>query len=630
MGNYFGELTPRMKSFREELLNAKPQVCVERAMITTETYRENQDQPLAIKRALMLKHVLEKMSIFIEPQTMIAGNQASSNRSAPIFPEYAMKWVIDELDEFEHRDGDVFYITEENKEKLRGIAPFWEHNTLLDRGLAAFPPHSKLYYDLGIIKSEGNITSGDAHCAVDYGRMMRVGLKDYERRAMEKLEKLDLTDYRNIQKSYFYRAILITVQGVKHFAERYAELAEQTAGREADPARRAELLEMSRILKKVPYEPAETFREAVQSLWLVHLILQIESNGHSLSYGRMDQYLNPYYEADLASGAISEEEACELMCNLWLKTYTINKIRSWSHTQFSAGSPLYQNVTVGGQNADGTDAVNAMSYLILKSVAKCHLTQPNLTVRYHRGLSDGFMKECVEVVRCGFGMPAFNDDEVIIPSFIEKGVKPEDAYNYSAIGCVETAVPGKWGYRCTGMSFLNFPKALLIAMNDGVDPSSGTRLCQGAGHFKDFTSFDQVLDCWDRVIREMCRQCTIIDATCDMVLEQDTADILCSALTDDCIERGLNMKEGGAVYDFISDLQVGIANLADSLAAIKKVVFEDRKVTPAELWEALQADFAGEKHERIRRFLQRRPSTGMTTIMWINWWWTPTTSILMR
>ena len=610
MGNYFGELTPRMKSFREELLNAKPQVCVERAMITTETYRENQDQPLAIKRALMLKHVLEKMSIFIEPQTMIAGNQASSNRSAPIFPEYAMKWVIDELDEFEHRDGDVFYITEENKEKLRGIAPFWEHNTLLDRGLAAFPPHSKLYYDLGIIKSEGNITSGDAHCAVDYGRMMRVGLKDYERRAMEKLEKLDLTDYRNIQKSYFYRAILITVQGVKHFAERYAELAEQTAGREADPARRAELLEMSRILKKVPYEPAETFREAVQSLWLVHLILQIESNGHSLSYGRMDQYLNPYYEADLASGAISEEEACELMCNLWLKTYTINKIRSWSHTQFSAGSPLYQNVTVGGQNADGTDAVNAMSYLILKSVAKCHLTQPNLTVRYHRGLSDGFMKECVEVVRCGFGMPAFNDDEVIIPSFIEKGVKPEDAYNYSAIGCVETAVPGKWGYRCTGMSFLNFPKALLIAMNDGVDPSSGTRLCQGAGHFKDFTSFDQVLDCWDRVIREMCRQCTIIDATCDMVLEQDTADILCSALTDDCIERGLNMKEGGAVYDFISDLQVGIANLADSLAAIKKVVFEDRKVTPAELWEALQADFAGEKHERIRRFLQEAPKYG--------------------
>jgi len=609
VNNYFGTLTPRMQQFREELLAAQPQVCVERALITTKVYQEHQDQPLALKRALMLKEVLEQMTIFIEPQTLIAGNQASSNRSAPIFPEYAMKWVIDELDQFEHRDGDVFHITEENKQKLRDIAPFWAHNTLLDRGLAAFPPHSKLYYDLGIIKSEGNITSGDAHCAVDYGRMLKAGLRDYERRAQEKLDALDLTDYKNIQKSYFYRAILIVVQAVKDFAARFAALAEEQAA-SAGAERRAELLAMAAALRKAPYEPAGSFREAVQALWLVHLVLQIESNGHSLSYGRMDQYLNPYYEADRQAGRITEEAACELMCNLWLKTYTINKIRSWSHTQFSAGSPLYQNVTVGGQTADGTDATNPMSWLILKSVAQCHLTQPNLTVRYHKNLPDDFMKECIEVVRCGFGMPAFNDDEVIIPSFIARGVKPEDAYNYSAIGCVETAVPGKWGYRCTGMSFLNFPKALLIAMNDGVDPASGTKLCEGTGHFREFTSFDQVLACWDKVIREMCRQCTIIDATCDMVLEQDTADILCSALTDDCIERGLNMKEGGAVYDFISDLQVGIANLADSLAAMKKVVFEDKAVTPARLWEAMQADFQGEENARIRALLERAPKYG--------------------
>ena len=571
--NYFGNLTPRMFDFRTELINAVPQVCVERALITTETYKENQNQPLAIKRALMLRNILAGMTIFIEPQTLIAGNQASSNRSAPIFPEYAMKWVIDELDQFEHRDGDVFHITEENKQKLRDIAPFWDHNTLFDRGLAAFPPHSKQYYDLGIIKSEGNITSGDGHTAAAYGHMLRVGLKDYERRAQEKLDALDLTDYRNIQKSYFYRGVLIVVDAVRNFAKRYADLAESMALSELDASRKAELLEISRILTKVPYEPAKSLHEAVQSLWLMHLVIQIESNGHSQSYGRVDQFLNPYYEADLKAGMITESSAVELMCNLWLKTYTINKIRSWSHTQFSAGSPLYQNVTVAGQTPDGKDATNPMTWLILKSVAQCHLTQPNLTVRYHHGLSDKFMRECVEVIRCGFGMPAFNNDEIIIPSFIEKGVKPEDAYDYSAIGCVETAVPGKWGYRATGMSFLNFPKALLIAMNDGVDPASNTKLCEGTGHFCNMKSFDELLVSWDKVIREMCRQCTIIDATCDMVLEQDTADILCSALTDDCIERGLNMKEGGTVYDFISDLQVGIANLADSLAAIKKVVF---------------------------------------------------------
>lgn len=609
MNSHFGQLSPRMKSFREELISAQPRVCAERALITTRIYKENQDQPLAIKRALMLKAVLEEMSIFIEPQTLIAGNQASSNRSAPIFPEYAMKWVIDELDAFDKRDGDRFLISEETKEQLRQIAPFWEHNTLLDRGLAAFPPHSKLYYDLGIIKSEGNITSGDAHCAVDYGSMLRLGLVDYERRAKEKLDSLDLTDYKNIHRSYFYRAILIVVEAVKNFALRYSALAAETAEKETDEKRKAELHLMSETLKKVPYRPAENFREAVQSLWLVHLILQIESNGHSLSYGRMDQYLDPYYEKDLLEGNITEEEACELMCNLWLKTYSINKIRSWSHTQFSAGSPLYQNVTVGGQHPTGGDATNKMSWLILKSVARCHLTQPNLTVRYHAGLPDDFMRECVEVIRCGFGMPAFNNDEIIIPSFIAKGVKPEDAYNYSAIGCVETAVPGKWGYRCTGMSFLNFPKALLIAMNDGVDPASGTKLCEGIGHFKNFTSFEEVLACWDKVIREMCRQCTIIDATCDMVLEQDTADILCSALTDDCIERGLNMKEGGTVYDFISDLQVGIANLADSLAAMKKVVFEDKAVSPAELWEAMENNFEGE-YTKIRELLQAAPKYG--------------------
>ncbi|MDR2630525.1 MAG: glycyl radical protein [Spirochaetaceae bacterium] len=608
--NYFGELTPRMHDFREELLKVTPFVCTERAQITTDTYRMNMDQPLALRRALMYQNILAEMSIFIEPQTLLAGNQASGNRFAPIFPEYAMDWVIAELDEFDKRDGDRFYITEKNKQILREIAPFWEHNTVKDRGLAAMPASAKVFYDLGIIKAEGNITSGDAHVAVNYRRMLQRGLREYKARAEEKLKNLDLTDYQNLAKSYFYRAVIIVVDATAAFARRYAELARCMAREEGDPLRKAELLEMGRILDKVPYEAAETFYEAVQALWLVHLCLQIESNGHSLSYGRMDQYLYPYYEKDLAAGRITEEGASELLTNLWLKTFTINKIRSWSHTRFSAGSPLYQNVTVGGQTVEGKDAVNPLSYLILRSVAQTRLPQPNLTVRYHQGLDNRFMAECIEVVRLGFGMPAFNSDEVIIPSFIKKGVKPEDAYDYSAIGCVEVAVPGKWGYRCTGMSFLNFPKSLLIALNDGVDPASGTRLCQGTGHFRDMTSFDQVMAAWDRIIREFTRQCVIIDSVADTVLERDTADILCSALCDDCLERGLNLKEGGAVYDFISDLQVGIANLADSLAAIKKTVFEEKTLTPSQVWTALEANFEGPENERVRRLLLAAPKYG--------------------
>jgi len=608
--NYFGKLTPRMHDFREELLKEKANVCVERAKITTEAYKSNMHQPLAIRRALMLKNILEGMSIFIEPQTMLAGNQASSNRAAPIFPEYAMDWVIDELDQFDKRDGDRFYITEENKQALREIAPFWENNTTKDRGLAAMPASSKLFYDLGIIKAEGNITSGDAHVAVKYSYLLEKGLGAVKIHAEKRLSELDLTDYTNLAKSYFLRAVGIVADAAVAFAERYAKLGESMAKSETDEGRRSELLEMARILRKVPREPAETFREAVQSMWLVHLVLQIESNGHSLSYGRMDQFLYPFYEKDLAAGRITEASACELLTNLWLKTFTINKIRSWSHTRFSAGSPLYQNVTVGGQTRDGRDAVNPLTYLILKSVAQTHLPQPNLTVRYHKGLDDQFMKECVEVIRLGFGMPAFNSDEVIIPSFIEKGVDKEDAYDYSAIGCVEVAVPGKWGYRCTGMSFLNFPKALMIALNDGVDIESGIKVCEGAGHFTDMKSFDDVMAAWDKIIREFTRHCIIIDSCVDTVLERDTADILCSALCDDSIDRGLNLKEGGAVYDFISDLQVGIANLADSLAAIKKRVFEDKAITAAQLWAALQANFEGEENQRVRELLISAPKYG--------------------
>ncbi|MEG1428037.1 MAG: pyruvate formate lyase family protein, partial [Oscillospiraceae bacterium] len=380
-----------------------------------------------------------------------------------------------------------------------------------------FPPDCRRLYDLGIIKAEGNITSGDGHLAADYGKILRLGLSDYLRRAEAMEAALDLGNFEDLKKSYFYEGVKIALNAVIHFSERFSRLALEMGEREGNPQRKAQLLELSRIAKKVPAAPAESFHEAVQSLWLCHLALQIESNGHSVSYGRLDQYLYPYYQRDLAAGKITRESASELLENLWLKTFTVNKVRSWSHTKFSAGSPLYQNVTVGGQLADGKSAVNPLSYLVLQSVARLRLPQPNLTVRYFKGLEPEFMAECVEVIRLGFGMPAFNSDEVIIAGFEKKGVLREDAVNYSAIGCVEVAVPGKWGYRCTGMSFINFPKALLIAMNDGIDPESGQRVWKGMGHFRDMKTFQEVFAAWDSIIREFARQAQVIDSCADLV-----------------------------------------------------------------------------------------------------------------
>ncbi|MDU6522370.1 MAG: glycyl radical protein [Enterococcus sp.] len=599
---YFGQLTNRMNRFRESVLTKKPYIDAERALLATEAYQQHQNQPSTVKRALMLQNILEKMTIFIEEETLIVGNQASSNRDAPIFPEYTMEFVLNELDLFEKRDGDVFYITEKTKEDLRSIAPFWENNNLRAKGWALLPDEVSVFMETGFFGMEGKLNSGDAHLAVDYGQMLRVGLKGYEERTKKEKAALDLTIPESLDKYQFYKAVLIMIDAVKTFAERFSALAKEKA-ETANPKRRAELLEISRICGKVPYEPAETFQEAVQATWFIQLLLQIESNGHSLSYGRFDQYIYPYLKTDLEKGAITEDQAVELLTNLWIKTLTVNKVRSQAHTFSSAGSPLYQNVTIGGQTRDKKDAVNQLSYLVLRSVAQTKLPQPNLTVRYHAGLDNRFMSECIEVMKLGFGMPAFNNDEIIIPSFMKVGVTEADAYDYSAIGCVETAVPGKWGYRCTGMSYMNFPKILMIAMNDGIDPVSGKRFVQGYGHFKEMHSYEELQTAWDKTVRELTRMSVIVENAIDLGLERDVPDILCSALTEDCIGRGKTLKEGGAVYDFISGLQVGIANMADSLAAIKQLVFDEEKVTPNELWEALMTDYASERGQEIQQMI---------------------------
>ena len=602
---HFGTLTKRMKDFREEVLDEKPYIDAQRAILATEAYKENLNQPRVMVRAKMLEKVLDNMSIYIEDKSLLAGNQATKNRNAPIFPEYTMEFVINELDQFEKRDGDIFYITEKTKEQLREIAPFWQNNNLRARGEALLPEEVRVFMETGVFGMEGKLNAGDAHLAVNYERILKDGLKGYEKRVKEYKATLDLTNPDNIDKYCFYNAVLIVLKAVRNFANRYSVLAKDLAEKELNQKRKIELLEISRICSKVPYEPAETFQEAVQSVWFIQLILQIESNGHSLSYGRFDQYMYPYYDRDIKNGTIKESEALELLTCLWIKTLTINKVRSQAHTLSSAGSPMYQNVTIAGQTTDKKDAVNDLSFLVLKSVAQTRLTQPNLTVRYHKNINKHFLDECVEVMRLGFGMPALNNDEIIIPSFMDWQVKEEDAYNYSAIGCVETAVPGKWGYRCTGMSYINFPRMLLCTMNNGVDLTSNKRFTKGYGYFTEMESYEELLKAWDKTIREITRYSVIVENVIDKASERDVPDILCSALTDDCIARGKTIKEGGAVYDFISGLQVGIANMADCLAAIKKLVYEEKKITRQELWDAILDDFSSPKNKKIQEMLIR-------------------------
>jgi formate C-acetyltransferase len=596
-------ITERIATLREKVLSTKPSVCTERAKIYTGVYRENEDQPVIIKRAMALEKTLREMTIFIDDGELIVGNQSSQHRAAPIFPEYAVDWLPEEMDELDKRTGDAFFITEEHKKELREIAAWWKGKVLWDKGRSLMSQELRDLQDSAIIKATGNLTSGDAHIAVDFHKILAVGLNGYLEEIKHFHEKVDRTKMEGVKKDHFYNALTISVKAFRTFICRFLDLAISMSLLEEDSNRAQELKIIAENCAVIAENPPNNFYQALQLTYFVQLVLQIESNGHSVSLGRMDQYLFPFYLRDKMMGKISDAFTSELLENMWIKLLSINKIRPWSHTRFSAGGPLYQNVTIGGQTTDGRDAVNELSFLILDSVGKMKLTQPNLSVRFHKNIDNNFMMECMRVIEKGFGMPSFNNDEIVIPGLLALGVEKEDAMNYSAIGCIEIAVPGKWGYRCTGMSFLNFMRVFLASMYNGLDKQSGKTFCKGTGHFKDFETFNDVYKAWKHQIKYYARKTVEIDTAVDTALEENVPDILCSAFVDSCIPRGKTIKEGGSKYDFVSGLQVGIANLGNSLAAIKKLVFEEKRLTKEQLLEAIETNFEGTKGEKTRQLL---------------------------
>lgn len=611
-------LSERIKAHKKALVHiVKPPVCTERAQHYTTVYQENMDKPIPVRRALALAHHLANRTIWIKHDELIIGNQASEVRAAPIFPEYTVSWIEKEIDDLADRPGAGFSVSEENKRVLHEICPWWRGQTVQDRCYGMFTDEQKELLATGIIKAEGNMTSGDAHLAVNFPLLLDKGLDGLREKVAERRARINLTVLEDLHGEQFLKSIDIVLAAVSDHIKRFAELARQMAEKETRGARKAELYMMAENCDVIAHEPPETFWQALQLCYFIQLILQIESNGHSVSFGRMDQYLYPWYRHDVEiQQTLGREQAIELLHSCWLKLLEVNKIRSGSHSKASAGSPLYQNVTIGGQNlinGVGVDAVNPLSYVILESCGRLRSTQPNLSVRYHAGISDDFLDACVQVIRCGFGMPAFNNDEIVIPEFVKLGVEREDAYQYAAIGCIETAVGGKWGYRCTGMSFINFARVILAALEGGRDATSGkVFLPQELALTKgNFTSFNQVMDSWDTQIRYYTRKSIEIEYVVDTMLEENAHDILCSALVDDCIERAKSIKQGGAKYDWVSGLQVGIANLGNSLAAVKKLVFDQGTIGQQQLADALADDFEGLTNEQLRqRLINGAPKYG--------------------
>lgn len=603
-------LPERIKAHKAELVNIiTPPICTERAEAYTKAYQANEDKPVIVQRALALEEHLRTRTIWIKHDELVVGNQASKVRSAPIFPEYTVRWIEAEIDDLADRPGAGFAVTEADKQSIHRLTPYWRGKTVQDRCYGLFTDEQQDILATTIIKAEGNMTSGDAHLAVDNEKILKLGMNGLIEDVRQYRLTNDVSTFDGLKKEQFYKSVEIVLLAIQAHMVRYADLAEIMAKEEERPARRAELETIAENCRHISTCAPKNFWQALQLSYFVQLMLQIESNGHSVSFGRMDQFLNDYYVQDLENGTLEKPFALELLQSCWLKLLEVNKIRSGAHSKASAGSPLYQNVCIGGQklNEDGTpeDAVNPLSWAILESCGQLRSTQPNLSVRYHEGLDQAFLMGCIEVIKCGFGMPAFNNDEIVIPEFIKLGVEREDAYNYASIGCIETAVPGKWGYRCTGMSFINFARILLAALNEGVDATSGKAFLPhekslAKGNFDNFT---EVMQSWREQVRYYTRKSIEIDTVVDTVLEQQAQDIFCSSLVDNCLERGKTVKEGGAKYDWVSGLQVGIANLGNSLAAVKHLVFDDAQISQPALAKALKEDFAGSENEQLRQRL---------------------------
>jgi formate C-acetyltransferase len=606
---YGGGGYARVERVRQQLIETIPAICPERALLITESYRQTEGESFVLRKAKALQHILANMSIYIEDDQLIVGNQASQNRAAPIFPEYSIDWVIEELDQFDKRSGDVFLITEDTKEKLRSVQAFWRGKTHQEEVFANMPETNMMAQKQNVIHRGGISMSGDGHIIPHHAIILEKGYRGLQNEAREYLRSHEISD----DQRDFYEAVVIAMEAAIGFARRYAELAAKMAAEERNPLRKQELEEIAAINQRIMEGKAQSFHEALQVIYYCHLIMMIESNGHSFSFGRFDQYAYPYYQADREAGTLNNDQALELIALFFIKMNTLNKVRPWDHTEFGVGYPLYSNLMVGGMKPDGTDGTNELSYLALRAMDLNRLPEPNLSTRFWGGTPRPLLEESARLIREGFGMPSLFADETVIPAMMSIGLPLEVARDYASMGCVETAIPGRWGHRATGMTYMNFGKILELVLNNGVDPVSGIQLISvngKSGREIDFASYDEVWLAWKKLLQFYTDLAVESDLVCDRSLKKHDADPFGSALVNDSLRRGKTLKNGGGEFDFVSQSNIGTSIIGDALAVIKKLVFEDQAVSFKRLRQALDENWQGEENQRIRKMALAVPKFG--------------------
>ena len=594
--------TPRIQRLREQYLKHKPSICLERALVYTKVFKETEGEPIIIRRAKAFKRYCETKTLLIQDDELIVGNVGYQPRVAAICPEINAFWLSRELDTIATRPQDPYAITDDQKKILKEvILPYWGGKTVIEHWFAQVPEDTKeLSWETGIIDCEIKSQTGPGEFAIGYGNVLfPKGFNGIKRDAEERLKSLDPADPDNVDKINFLKAVILCCEGMAILGKRHAEKAKEMAKKE-NPKRRAELEKIAEVCNWVPANPPRTFHEALQTIWFVQIGLFIELNAPSYSIGRFDQFMYPYYKKDVKERRLTKEHAQGLLECLWIKLSE----QCWclsnnSAYYFSGGANTFQNLTVGGVTPDGKDATNELSFMCIQATMDVRLSQPSLAVRLHKLCPEEFLLKVCELIRLGTGFPAVHNDEIGIKMLLRKGARMEEARDWCLVGCVEPNLGGKL-HQWSDVGHYNFGSAVEFALTNGIHIMTGKRLGLETGDPRAFKTFEEFKEAAKEQLAYQIRNIVISSHIIEKAHSELCSCPLASSLVLDCVENGKCLMDGGARYNIgPGTLGIGLADGVNSLAAVKKLIYDDKVITWDELLEALSKNFEG--YEYIRQ-----------------------------
>ena len=583
--------SPRIAKLVDALFEKMPQIEADRAVLLTESYKSTEGEPIITRRAKAFRHILENIPITIRDNELIVGSATKAPRGCQVFPEYSFEWLEAEFDTVEKRTADPFYISEETKQTLSQVYKYWKGKTTSELATSYMSEEAKLAIEHGMFTPGNYFYNGIGHVTVDYPKVLAVGYAGIKKEAEDALAALSRGDADFAKRSHFLQAVIISCDAVVRYARRYSELAASMAKTTSDVRRRKELEDIAAVCREVPEYGARSFREACQSFWFVQMLLQVESSGHSISPGRFDQYMYPYYKKDLDEGKITREEAQELMDCIWVKLNDLNKVRDAASAEGFAGYSLFQNLITGGQDQYGKDATNDLSFMCITATEHVFLPQPSFSVRVWNGTPHEFLIRAGELTRTGIGLPAYYNDEVIIPALQSRGLTLAEARDYNIIGCVEpqkAAMTDGWH----DAAFFNMCRPLELVFSNGRD--KGVQLGPRTGEVESMRSYEEFEQAYRAQMNYFIELLVNADNAIDVAHGERCPLPFQSCMVNDCIARGKSLQEGGAVYNFTGPQGFGIANVADGMYAIKKLVFEQKKYTLGFIKKALEDNYGAD------------------------------------